>query len=171
MWLDSGLAILTAVGPKGLTIEKLVETTGLSTGSFYHHFAGMQGFKTALLAHFEDTQTLRYIREVQGAVTDGLDARGQLELLIDLVLTDESTRLEVAIRAWALDDPVAAAVKTRIDTARLTFLRELLGANGYSDTDADEIAHILYLLVLGAGNMLPEVTSEQLRALSRRILS
>ncbi|MET8775448.1 TetR/AcrR family transcriptional regulator [Nocardia sp. NPDC004654] len=169
-WLASGLTILGAAGPTALTIDKLVAATGLSTGSFYHHFAGMPGYKKALLAHFEEVQTLRYIREVQAA--ENLDPRAKLDLLIDLVLADGApARLEVAVRAWALDDPVAAAAKQRVDAARLAFLRELLGEIGYPEPAAEQTAQILYLLVLGAGNTLPEVPPERLRVLCDRILS
>lgn len=168
-WLESGLVILGTAGPTGLTLDKLVASTGLSTGSFYHHFAGMPGYKSALLGYFEEVHTARYIREVQAA---DIDARGRLELLIDLVLDDdEPARLEIAVRAWALDDPAAAAVKERVDAARLDILRSLLRDCGYDATAAHETAQILYLLVLGAGNLLPPVPPEELRRLARRVLS
>ncbi|MFI9506618.1 TetR/AcrR family transcriptional regulator [Nocardia sp. NPDC052566] len=169
-WLDSGLVILGTAGPTGLTIDKLVAATGLSTGSFYHHFSSMSGFKAALLAHFEEVHTTRYIREV--AAAEQLDARGRLELLMDLVLADdEPARLEIAIRAWALDDPVAAATKERVDASRLAILRTLLQESGYAEVDALHTARILYLLVLGAGNMLPAVPPEELGVLARRVLT
>ncbi|MFD0365666.1 TetR/AcrR family transcriptional regulator [Nocardia sp. GCM10030253] len=170
-WLESGMVILGTAGPTGLTIDKLVAATGLSTGSFYHHFSGMSGYKTALLAHFEELHTTRYIREV-AAATDRLDPRSRLELLIDLVLEDdEPASIEVAVRAWALNDPIAAAAKERVDNARLGFLWILLTESGYTEADAHDIAQILYLLVLGAGNMLPAIPPEQLRALCRRVLA
>ncbi|MFE7795999.1 TetR/AcrR family transcriptional regulator [Nocardia sp. NPDC057440] len=168
-WLESGLVILGTAGPTGLTIDKLVAATGLSTGSFYHHFSGMSGYKTALLAYFEEMHTTRYLREVRAA--ERLDGRGRLELLIDLVLEDdEPANIEMAVRAWALNDPIAAAAKQRVDNARLGFLRTLLRESGYAETDAHDIAQILYLLVLGAGSVLPAVPPEQLRELCRRIV-
>ncbi|MGW4848207.1 TetR/AcrR family transcriptional regulator [Nocardia brasiliensis] len=169
-WLESGLVILGTAGPAGLTLERLVATTGLSTGSFYHHFSGITGYRAALLAHFEEVHTTRYVREVTAA--ESLDARARLDLLLDLVLEDDGpARLETAVRSWAIDDPAAAEVKARIDTARLDILQKLLQESGYADTDAWETARILYLLVLGASNMLPAVPPEELRTLARRVLS
>ncbi|MFI9406735.1 TetR/AcrR family transcriptional regulator [Nocardia sp. NPDC052316] len=169
-WLESGLVILGTAGPAGLTIDKLVAATGLSTGSFYHHFSSMGGYKAALLTHFEEVQTTRYLREVTAAVR--LDAREKLDLLLDLVLRDEGpATLETAIRSWAIDDPLAAEVKERIDAARLGFLRTLLGESGYGADDARQLAQLLYLLVLGAGSMIPAVSPEELRVLARRVLS
>ncbi|WP_378737633.1 TetR/AcrR family transcriptional regulator [Nocardia brasiliensis] len=169
-WLESGLMILGAAGPAGLTLDKLVAATGLSTGSFYHHFSGMSGYKTALLAHFEEVHTTRHLRAV--AAAEQLDARGRLELLLDLVLRDEEpARLEMAIRSWAIDDANAAEVKARVDAARLGFLRNLLGESGYDDSAAGQLAQILYLLVLGADCMLPAVPPDELRLLALRVLS
>ncbi|MFC9892158.1 TetR/AcrR family transcriptional regulator [Nocardia sp. NPDC127579] len=168
-WLTSGLTILGTAGAHGLTIDKLVAATGLSTGSFYHHFGSMAGFKKALLAHFEELHTQRYIRE---ADTAGPDARARLNLLIDLVLADaEPGRLEVAVRAWALDDPLAATAKQRVDAARLDYLRELLHDCGYPAPAAEQTAQILYLLVLGAGAIMPELPPDQLRVLCERVLA
>lgn len=168
-WLESGLVILGTAGPTGLTIDKLVAATGLSTGSFYHHFSGMPGYRSALLGYFEEQHTTRYLREIEAA---DLDPRGRLELLIDLVLEDdEPASIEVAVRAWALDDPIAAAAKERVDSTRLGVLRTLLMDCGYAKDAAEETAQILYLLVLGAGNVLPTVPPERLRILCRRVLS
>ncbi|WP_158607945.1 TetR/AcrR family transcriptional regulator [Nocardia panacis] len=167
-WLTSGPEILGASGPGGLTIDKLVAATGLSTGSFYHHFAGMSGYRTALLDHFAEVHTTRYLREIAAA---DLSARQRLESLIDRVLDDDSpARIEPAIRAWAVDDPQAATVQERIDTARLDILRNLLEANGYAPEDARQTGLVVYLLVLGAASVLPTVAPAELRVPAGRIL-
>ncbi|BCK59032.1 TetR/AcrR family transcriptional regulator [Nocardia wallacei] len=169
-WLDSGLVILGTAGPTALTIDRLVAATGLSTGSFYHHFRGMQAYRVALLEHFEAVHTTHYIRQVADAA--GLDARARLELLLDLVLgSDEPANIELAISAWALNEPLAAAAKERVDKARLDFLRTLLLEDGHREHDAQAMARMLYLFVLGAASMRPTVPPEELRDLCRRVLS
>ncbi len=169
-WLEAGLKILGAAGPTGLTLDKLVAETGLSTGSFYHHFAGMDGYKRALLAHFEEVYTSRYIREVDAADT-GVSARERVDLLTELVLADDHTAdLELAIRAWALDEPLAAAAKERVDGQRLAFLRSLLAASGRTPRAAADLADLLYLTLLGAGHVLPTVPPERVRELFEAIL-
>ncbi|WP_460697623.1 TetR/AcrR family transcriptional regulator [Nocardia thraciensis] len=167
-WLESGLAILGTAGPTALTLDRLVAATGLSTGSFYHHFHGMQGYKTALLDYFETVHTTHYIRAADAA---GLDPRARLERLVDLVLdSDEPANIELAVSAWALNEPLAAAAKERVDKARLDFLRTLLIEGGRADADARATARILYLLVLGSASMRPTVPPEELRDLCRRVL-
>ncbi|MBB5914880.1 AcrR family transcriptional regulator [Nocardia transvalensis] len=168
-WLESGLVILGASGPTALTIDRLVAETGVSTGSFYHHFRGMQGYKAALLEHFESVHTTHYIQEVEA--TAGLDARGRLELLVDLVLdSDEPANIELAISAWALSEPLAAAAKQRVDKTRVDFLHGLLLQGGCTEDDARATAGILYLMVLGAASMRPAMPPEELRALCERVL-
>jgi AcrR family transcriptional regulator len=58
-WLDEGLDLLATSGVNGVTIQALCERLGLSKGSFYHHFKGMAGYRTALLEHFEERETRR----------------------------------------------------------------------------------------------------------------
>jgi len=89
-WLDAGLAILEKQGAKVLTIERLAEQIGLSKGSFYHHFGGMPGYKTALLAHFEATYTTQYIAAVERDLT--ADAITKLRALIDLVCEEGESK-------------------------------------------------------------------------------
>ncbi|WP_280386852.1 TetR/AcrR family transcriptional regulator [Nocardia wallacei] len=169
-WLESGLAILGTAGPTALTIDRLVAATGLSTGSFYHHFHGMQGYKAALLEYFESEHTTHYIRAVADA--EGLDARARLERLVELVLdSDEPANIELAISAWALNEPLAAAAKERVDKARFEFLRTLLREDNRADADARATARILYLLVLGSASMRPTVPPRELRELCRRVLA
>ena len=52
-FVDSGFAILAESGHRGLTIHRLCRHVGVSTGSFYHHFANWDHYVTVLLAHWE----------------------------------------------------------------------------------------------------------------------
>lgn len=164
-----GLDLLSTSGPTGLTIDRLVAGTGLSTGSFYHHFAGMPGYRAALLAYFESEQTERYIRQVDGE--PGRDARAKLDWLMDLVLADRTDgNVEVAIRAWALQDPEAHAAKERVDRTRMAYLRALWFEISGDTTESHEMAQLLYVLLLGAGSVLPAVTPAELRRLYQRVM-
>jgi AcrR family transcriptional regulator len=86
-WLDVGLAVLAASGADALTIDRLAREVGLSKGSFYHHFGGMAGYRTALLAHYQATFTTQYIDAVEHGA--GAPAREQLQRLMDLVCADD----------------------------------------------------------------------------------
>lgn len=48
-WLEAGYEVFALNGPESLKIEVLAKTVGISKSSFYHHFADLEVFKTALL--------------------------------------------------------------------------------------------------------------------------
>ncbi|MCR6481839.1 TetR/AcrR family transcriptional regulator [Amycolatopsis sp. OK19-0408] len=149
-WLDAGLALLAEQGAPAVTIERLADGLGLSKGSFYHHFKGMTGFRTALLEHFEAERTTRFVEQAEAAGGDRLDA------LLKLVLAPGRwLELEIAVRAWALQDAEARAVQERVDRTRLAYLTEISG-------DAD-LALALFLVVVGAGQVLPPPSGRQLK--------
>jgi AcrR family transcriptional regulator len=149
-WLDAGLVLLAEQGAPAVTIERLAERLELSKGSFYHHFKGMGGYRTALLAHFETERTTRFVEQAEAAGGDRLDA------LLRLVLAPgPGPELEIAVRAWALQDAEARAVQERVDAARVAYLTEISGDAG--------LAQALYLVVVGAGQVVPPLTGRGLK--------
>ncbi|RZS37594.1 TetR family transcriptional regulator [Herbihabitans rhizosphaerae] len=164
-WLDAGLVILAEHGAPALTIERLTDKLGLTKGSFYHHFKGMPGFRTALLAHFEAEHTARFIDAVERDGPD--DPLAKLERLRDLVLLQaqipgNGQDLEIAMRAWALQDTEVRAAQERVDRTRVDYLSGLwLRISGDRD-EAARMGTLLYLVLIGAGHMLPPLTAEQL---------
>ncbi|WP_217198301.1 TetR/AcrR family transcriptional regulator [Streptomyces buecherae] len=135
-WLEAGLAALAADGAGAVTIDRLCGDLGLTKGSFYHHFKGITGFRTELLAHFEAESTTRFIEAVEGVSGP---AGVKFARLLDLALADEGDRpgLEVAVRAWALGDAEARAAQRRIDERRISYLHELLCESAAPDAATD----------------------------------
>ena len=89
----------------------------LTKGAFYHHFASVPKFRKALLDWYEQRRTGAVIEAVEAA--GSLGPRDRLLRLLDEALkdTDEAggPDLEVAIRAWAKQDPQAAKTQERVD--------------------------------------------------------
>lgn len=165
-WLDEGLATLARLGTPGLRIDRLARQLGLSKGSFYHHFDGMPGYKRELLAHFERECTTRYIDLVEQE--DALDARAKLGLLADLVLADtdaENIALEVAVRSWAWQDDGVRAAQQRVDDVRTDYLVALCEGAGADRKTARDVARTIYLLLIGAGHVIPPAPNKELRRL------
>ncbi|CAL9611321.1 hypothetical protein SUDANB99_05605 [Streptomyces sp. enrichment culture] len=162
-WLEEGLRVLGEEGAPALTVDRLAARLGLTKGSFYHHFKGMTGYKTDLLAHYEAEHTGRYIADAERE--GGAAPRDRLLRLRDLVLQDKagSDRLEIAMRAWALQDPEVRALQQRVDELRVGYLRELVGGAGGGDADATPLARLLYLLLVGAQQLVPPLPAEELR--------
>src|SRR5579862_4353495 len=123
-WLDEGLSILAEEGAAQLTIDALVARLGVTKGSFYHHFASYQTFKEVLLDYFEASRTLRVI-----AFTEQTQPPAEkITVLLEQTQLGAPSRLEVAVRAWALQDALVHAYQERIDQQRLAYLRQLCAA-------------------------------------------
>ncbi|MEU7897381.1 TetR/AcrR family transcriptional regulator [Nonomuraea sp. NPDC049152] len=161
-WLKTGLTILRQDGARALTIERLCAELDLTKGSFYHHFKGIAGYKTDLLAHFETEHTTRFIAGTESA---GTPAQSRLRRLLNLVLEDKSGSegLEIAIRAWALQDPEVLALQERVDRLRIDYLCSLLRELGGPRDDVEPMARMLYLILIGAQQVVPPIPAPDLR--------
>lgn len=168
-WLDEGLAILEAHGARALTIERVAEQVGLSKGSFYHHFGGMPGFKTALLSQYEATYTTQYIDAVeQGAAATPM---AKLTRLLEMVCDEsDDTTIEVALRSWALQDAEVFQAQERIDRLRVDYLRELWLELSGDVKQAELMSRLLQVLLIGAEQVLPPVPQPELRRLYEFVL-
>lgn len=167
-WLRAGLDVLAAEGVPALTIDRLTASLGLSKGSYYHHFRGTGGFRTALLEYFEAQFTARLIDTVEQ--DPDAPAAAKLSRLLELVLADpDSAELEIAVRAWALQDPEARATQERIDSRRTEYLRKLCRGLDQVE-DPDRLARLLYLVLIGAEQVLPALPSGELRDIYALIL-
>ncbi|MFD9032224.1 TetR/AcrR family transcriptional regulator [Streptomyces sp. NPDC059567] len=162
-WLQTGLTVLAQDGARALTIERLCAELDLTKGSFYHHFKGIAGFKTDLLAHFEAEHTSQFIA---GAESAGAPALSRLRRLLDLVLDDKSDgdELEIAIRAWALQDGEVRALQERVDRLRTDYLRTLWRELDGPEADTAPMARLLYLILVGAQQVVPPLSAPELRA-------
>jgi AcrR family transcriptional regulator len=167
-WLDAGLEVLAEDGAPAVTIERLAERLGLSKGSYYHHFKGTGGFRTALLERFEARYTTRLIDTVER--DPDASPAAKLNRLLELVLSDpDGTDLEIAVRAWALQDDEVRAAQERVDRVRTKYLQLL--CQGLAEdfdgrlVDPDRLARLLYLILIGAEQVLPAVPRSELREL------
>lgn len=164
-WLREGLIVLAELGAPALRIDRLAERLGITKGSFYHHFDGLNGYKSELLAHFAELSTMRYIDAVES--TPGLTAREKLDRLMTLVLRapDEEGPLEIAFRAWALQDPDVREAQRRIDAIRVDYLRGLCRDIGLAPRRALDMARVLYTVLIGSGHVVPPLEPAELRRL------
>lgn len=52
--LDAGYALAETTGLDGMSVNALVETAGVSKGTFFHHFGDRTGYLVALHRNFHD---------------------------------------------------------------------------------------------------------------------
>lgn len=112
-YFETALDVLAETGFKGLNINRLCTTLGVTSGSFYHHFGSMQGFVDAFLEYWENRQgpILRDLAFGSGGPEQDIEALRKLTV----GLPHEA---EAAIRAWSKNNLFVRAVQQRVDAAR-----------------------------------------------------
>ncbi|OLT11341.1 hypothetical protein BJF78_27025 [Pseudonocardia sp. CNS-139] len=162
LWLGEGVAVLTQEGPGGVRIDRLAARLGLTKGSFHHHFAGIDGYREALLARVERAQT--DVLDAAAGELAGLppaDALRSLPARLDDLFDAD---LDRALRAWAIGDPAARGVQERVDAARLAFVQELWRRVAGDNPRARTAALLPHLLLIGANAARPPLDDADRRA-------
>lgn len=116
-YLRAAMTLLATDGYGALKVGRLCRELGLTTGSFYHHFAGLPDLVAALLAHWEEENT----RRVAVAVAE-ITAPDQAIGVLKEVAIALPHAAEANLRAWSLRDPAIALVVARVDEERRTVL-------------------------------------------------
>jgi len=166
IWLEEGLKILAEAGEAGLTIDNLAGRLSLTKGSFYHHFKNRRRYSEELLAYWEKQMTLDII-EASAGTGESFDDRNAA--LIRLSRMDQNSDLEVAIRAWALREPLVRRYQERVDRSRLDYLKELFEMLTDEKDAAERMAIIRYCMSVGTQQVIPRVRGKTLESLFREL--
>lgn len=151
-WIHEAFRLLVDSGADALTAQRLAGRLGVTRGSFYHHFGSREGFLRAVLGQWEEDHTSRVIALSRAGGTPAQ----RLERLIrhGWHLPHD---LDVAIRAWALRDPLAAEYQRRVDNRRLDYVAELYRAFADDPETGDLLARIAYFSFLGFQQLEPRL--------------
>lgn len=130
-WIALGFRTLAQVGPTALKAEPLARALGTTKGSFYWHFKDVPAFHSAMLALWED----RALSDIIDALAPIPDPADRLRALAKRAAapapeTFGGARIEPAIRAWALQNPLIAKGVAQVDAGRIAYLESLLRACG-----------------------------------------
>ncbi len=148
VWLEAARAALLEGGVEAVKIQPLAARLDLSRTSFYWFFKDRQALLDALLEDWEATNT--------GALDTACAAyaetitEGVLNVIgIFLDGGDFESRVDFAVRGWALQSDQVAARVVAADEARLAAIRGLFARFGYDPTEADVRARTVYLVQIG----------------------
>ena len=163
-WFSAGMELLIQHVDDGLNIEKMAVQAGVTKGSFYHHFANLNAYKTALLEHLERTGFADVIQPVDTSAPPAEQLRQ---------LTDHISRLNLAeqkaVRLWAERDEQARALVARLDDKRLTYLTELATEMTGDPQRGAFLARLGYAFFLGSFQMSPPIAGEEYRQMTERL--
>lgn len=164
-WLEAGYQALIESGIDAVKILPLAKQLKLSRTSFYWFFHDREALLSALLEGW----TERTSKPLIDATMEYADSRAEAMLnVLACFLTPGAfdSKLEFAVRSWALQDENVAALIEAADQARLKALTNMLVNWGIGSTEADIRARTIYLVQIGYISMQAE---EDIETRLRRI--
>lgn len=148
VWLDAAYELLVESGVEAVKVMPLAERLGLSRTSFYWHFPDREALLAGLVDRWRAKNTGNLVARCETPATTIAEAMLNLfDCWVDPALFD--SRLEFAMRTWALTDPAVETAMAEADDARIVALTALFRRFGYDETEADTRARTLYLTQVG----------------------
>lgn len=144
-WIDFALATLAREGFETLKADILARKLGVSRGSFYWHFADIETFHARVIQQWRQVATEAIIADVEREQAP----EARLDVLLRHAFGD-GAELEVAIRAWAENNELAARAVGQVDRRRRAYIEKLLRELGMSVSLAAARTAVLYWAYLGA---------------------
>ncbi len=143
-WIRQGLRTLATEGATALKVGAMATAMGVSRGSFYWHFNDFADFRAQLLLSWRDRTVDQVIREFE----DDRAGPGRLQRLVKRAFFGKRG-LDRAIRIWAADEAVVAAMVATVDARRVAYMAQLLIAAGVDADQAQPRAAFIYWAYLG----------------------
>jgi len=156
----TALELLADGGVDALTMANLCARLGVTTGSFYAHFAGIREFHNAFLDQWEAGRVYQ-LKEQVDATPDPLE---RIDLLrrIAVAVNHEA---ESAIRGWARTNPVVAEYQRRVDVIREEVLVQAFLEIGIDKKEARVLARIGLTILVGTQQIEDKVDRKRLDTL------
>jgi AcrR family transcriptional regulator len=160
LWLDAAYEALVTGGVEAVKVAPLAERLRMSRTSFYWHFPDREALLAGLVARWQGHNTGNLIARCEAPAATITEAvLNLIDCWIDPELFD--SRLEFAIRTWALTDPALTATLAEADQRRIAAIAALFRRFGYDRDEADIRAHTIYLTQVGYISMRVSETTER----------
>ena len=147
-WLDAARRVLIEEGVERVKVEPIAAQLGVTTGSFYHHFANRSELLAGLLEHWKVSNSAPLFLAVERS---GNDPDAQLDALLDtwIAESDYNPAYDSAVRAWAHSSKEVEAAVRAIDDQRIGLLTKIFRGFGYDPQRAFVRARITYFHQVG----------------------
>lgn len=148
LWLDAAYQALVTGGVEAVKLGALASALGLSRTSFYHHFTDREALLAVLIARWQGQNTANLVARTESYAETITEA---VLNLFDCWITPDlfDSRMEFAIRNWALGDAGLSAVLAKADAVRLAAIAAMFARFGFAEGQADIRARTIYLTQVG----------------------
>lgn len=158
-WAEAGLRALGESGLQGVAVEPLAKALGATKGSFYWHFRDRRELLEAVLDAWEH----RYITDAGTRLRAIEDPRARVARLLEVGVTPEVGRIDVALTNAAAGDEMIAARVRKVQQARVDFLADCYVEMGVTRARARRLATLalvaqsgLAVLAQAAPDLVPK---------------
>ncbi|WP_424989520.1 TetR/AcrR family transcriptional regulator [Fluviibacterium sp. S390] len=136
IWLKAAYDVLTESGVEAVKIMPLAKRLGLTRTGFYWHFKDREALLEAMIRHWEDTNTGNLVARCDAYAASICEA---VFNLFDCWLDDSlfDSRLDLAIRNWARNDPDLQQRLDQADARRKEAMVGMFLRFGYDRTEAE----------------------------------
>lgn len=134
-WLATALEVLSGKGAARITIAGLCSELGVTKGSFYGHFEDREDFVKQLIQHWDLEFTQCIISELAGLQAQS--AKERLRVLMRTIEDKQLARFDVAVRAWAAQDPEISKLAESVFQARFNSVKALMREMGLEGAELD----------------------------------
>lgn len=136
VWLDAAYQMLTENGVEAVKVMPLARRLGLTRTGFYWHFADRDALLEAMVRRWEEKNTGNLVAQTNAYAESITEAMFNLfDCWIDTELFD--SRLDLAIRNWARNDPKLQVRLDAADQRRIAAVGAMFKRFGYSDAQAE----------------------------------
>lgn len=146
-WIRAGQGLLRSGGIGAVKLRDVTRLLGVTTGSFYHHFANLDAFLAELAAQFAVD-----VEQLEQTLAE-LSPTDRIRALLAIRTLAELPALDRAMRIWADSDERARAAVTRLDHAVLTLIETTFLDLGFQPGEARARACTAYAAGIGLGMM------------------
>jgi AcrR family transcriptional regulator len=169
-WLAAALEVLYGEGIGKVSIVRIARDLGVTSGSFYWHFKDRNDLLRSLLSFWVRSQTAAIFEKVEQF--EGTPSE-RLFKLMEILTLGEQARYEVAVRAWAGFDDMAAEVVRGTDKRRIEWLRSIFRELGFRGNEVEMRARLFVYYQLAEPSILwrePKSKRREIIKLRHRLL-
>lgn len=164
-WLQMALKSVRKTGIAGMSVQGLARSLGIAKAGFYWHFKDRDELLRQLLKY--------WLHEITEVITKNvkllaLEPRSRLVRTAELILENDLTRYEIAIRQWALEDREAARTVRQANRIRLDFVRGAFSELGFKGDDLETRAMLFTCYHTWETSMFREISRKRRRELIAR---